>query len=193
MGNDPTNLTNVLLIAVAGGAILAFGFLASQRVIRSASYRVWIGAALIAVPGLILGWMVTQPELGVRSAYGEISQAILGDEPTTTRASTIERPHAAAPSPKQRTTSEPSSSPSSDPPVIVPTIQTAPPPSDTTTSPSPSPSASPSPSPSGTPSETPSPTPSETPSPTPSASPAPDELPPPPPEPPDDDVRHGLG
>jgi hypothetical protein len=194
--NDVANLTNVLLIAVAGGAILVFGFLASQRVIRTGNFRVWIGAALIAIPGLVLGWFVTQPSVGVQRAYGEISEAILGEEPPPSRPTRrVDRPQPVEREPVQGRNSQPSLSPSTEPEVVSPQGPPAPPPepSESSSPPEPTSTETPSPSPSPTTSETPSPTPSETPTPTPSPTEQP-ESPPPPPEPaPIDDVRHGVG
>lgn len=195
--NDVANLTNVLLIAVAGGAILAFGFLASQRVIRTGNFRVWIGAALVAVPGLVLGWFVTQPSVGVQQAYGEISEAILGEEPAPSRPTRrVDRPQAVERDPVQGRSSQPSSSPTPEPVAEVPQGPSAPPPAPTEppSTPAPSPTQPPSPTPSPSPSQTPSPSPTGSPSPSPSPSAQP-ESPPPPPEPAPlvGDVRHGSG
>jgi hypothetical protein len=196
MGNDLTNLTNVLLIAVAGGAILAFGYLASQRVIRSGSYRVWAGAALVAIPGLLLGWMVTQPSLRVQEAYGEISQAILGEEPSPSQPTrTIDPPKAGGRGQVRGTSSAPSLSPTPDQPVAGgPTGGPAPPPTNTSSPPEPTPTESPSPTPSTSPSPTPSPSPTVSPSPSPSPTPVEEAVGAPPPPPPDDtDVLTGNG
>ena len=192
-----TGLTNVLLTAGAAGAVLAFAYLAGQRMMRSDRVRLWVGAALVAIPGLLLGWAVTRPELGVTTAYGEFTEAILG---STTNPVVDARP---APRPVVRRThgsgvgAATAGRPSASPTAAVPAAQgeTDSPPPDISPSPSPSETPSETPSPTPTPSETPSstptPSPSETPSPTPTQPPSPDadeegdptrdEAPPPPP------------
>jgi hypothetical protein len=199
--DDLTGLTNVLLTAGAAGAVLAFAYLARQRMMRSDRTRLWVGAALVAVPGLLLGWAVTRPELGVTAAYGEFTEAILGTTPVVD-ARPAPRPPVARRTPAsgvEEATSDRSSDGPTSAPVVggdtespAPPGTTPPPPSAT---PSVTPTPTPSPSPSVTPTPTPSPSPSGTPSPTPTPSPSPgadddegsprDEIPPPPPPEPD--------
>ena len=177
--DDLTGLTNVLLTAGAAGAVLAFAYLARQRIRHSDKVRLWVGAALVAIPGLLLGWVVTRPQLGVTAAYGEFTEAILGTTPVID-ARPAPRPvvgrtpapdvgGAAAGRPSDASTTAPVTQAAQSPQPTDPTQTTSP-----SVTASVTPTTSPSPSPSDTPTPSTTPSPSGTPTPTPTPSPSPD-------------------
>jgi hypothetical protein len=171
-----SDLAYVVLTAAAAGAVLAFAYLAGQRVINSATLRVWAGAILVAIPGVFLGWLLTQAELGVRSAYGGFADAVFGPETPGVESEPVSRAELARPRPKKETRERVDLTPSPTPTDVAlddqeqpgsgpaPTHQ-PPPASPSPTSPTPTPTPTPSPTPS--PTQSPSPTPSPTPSPSP--------------------------
>jgi hypothetical protein len=193
MFGNLNDLTSVLLLAATGGAILAFGYLAGQRVTKTRNVKMWAGAALISIPGLLLGWMVTQPQLNVRATYGNLSEAILGEEEPVAETSTSKSPRPVSPprasdrsglrggssQPSAGTRVEPSDEP--QPAQPVPPVNPPPPTSEPTPSETPSPTPSPTQSPSPTPSPTQSPSPTPSPTVEPAVEPQPQPLPPPPP------------
>ena len=169
-----SDLAYVVLTAAATGAVLAFAYLAGQRVINSATLRVWTGAILVAIPGVFLGWLLTQPELGVRSAYGGFADAVFGPETPGVESDPVSTEELARPRPKKETRERADLTPSPTDVTLddqeqpgsgpAPTHQ-PPPASPSPTSPTPTPTQTPSPTP--TPTQSPSPTPSPTPSPSP--------------------------
>ncbi len=169
-----SDLAYVVMTAAAAGAALGFAYMAGQRVINSAKLRVWTGAILVAVPGVFLGWLLTQPELGVRSAYGGFADAVFGPETPGVESEPVSRAELARPRPKKETREQADLNPS--PTSVVPDDQEQsgsgpapthqpPPASPSPTSPTPTPTPTPSPTPS--PTQSPSPTPSTTPTPSP--------------------------
>jgi hypothetical protein len=163
-----TDLAYVVLTAAAAGAALAFAYLAGQRVMGSARFRVWAGAVLVAIPGVVLGWLLTQPELGVRSAYGGFTDAIFGTETPGAQSTPVSGSELARPRPMRDRPAEtvPFTKPSTTEPADPGHPGSGP-------APSPQPSVTPSPSPTQTPSPTPTPTPSPSSTPTQSPSPSP--------------------
>jgi outer membrane biosynthesis protein TonB len=172
------DLATTLLIAAGGGLALVCAYLVRKPAVRT--FRVWAGATLVAIPGLLLGVVLVHPELGVRAAYRGLTDAL--QEPLTLQAEipAFPRPASAAVQSPEATapTGVPSLAPSAGAPLSSSTA-TPPDPDETgtgsstppeTTSPPPSPSPSPTPKPSPTTDPTPTPTPSETPSPTPTDS-----------------------
>jgi outer membrane biosynthesis protein TonB len=184
-----TDLVNVLLTAAGAGLALACGYLVMKPATRT--MKRWLGASLVAVPGLLLGVALAHPQLGVRSAYGGLTQALLGSTSTLDEGFVVDPPAAgdrtsdeiggsagtqADPSLAPAAGVEFSGSPDADdppaetapgdpistPPTDTPTSE-PPPPTDTPTSEPPPPTDSPSPSP--TESETPPPPPPPEPSP----------------------------
>ena len=153
---------------------------------------------LVAVPGLLIGLVASDSDLGVRAAYRNLTEVLQDPLVIEAEIVVVPRPVAADADPPVVGGSEgtPSPAPSVDPadpesgetaedgvqPEPVPSP--APPPSPSETPP-PSPSETPPPSPS----ETPPPSPTDTPPPTPSESPPP---PPPPPPPPTPSAAPGL-
>ena len=71
-----TDLANVLLTAAGAGLALACGYLVMKPATRT--FRKWAGATLVALPGLLLGLLLAHPQLGVRSAYGGLTDRLLG-------------------------------------------------------------------------------------------------------------------
>ena len=71
-----TDLANVLLTAAGAGLALACAYLVMKPATRT--FRKWAGATLVALPGLLLGLLLAHPDLGVRSAYGGLTNALLG-------------------------------------------------------------------------------------------------------------------
>jgi len=173
-----TDLAYVVLTAAAAGAALAFAYLAGHRVIGSAKLRVWAGAVLVAIPGVFLGWLLTQPELGVRSAYGGFTDAIFGAETPGAQSTPVSRNELARPRPMRERPegADASTKPSDAVPLDPghPGTGPAPPPEPPVT-PTPSPTQTPSPTPTPTPSPSPPPTQSPSPSPSPTTSPSPSD------------------
>jgi hypothetical protein len=179
----------VLLLATGGGVALACAYLAQQRAPRTT--RAWVAAILVAIPGLLFGWALAQPQLGIRSAYKAAAdvfpQTIVGGAEVAT---------ISEPSGQEATSSgdagetvgsaglevdvvsrEPAEALGGRPQTAEASLAPSPSPSPTS-EPSPSPTSSPS----VTPSTDPSPAPSEIPAP-PSptvTTPPPTEAPPPP-------------
>ncbi|HJR98565.1 MAG TPA: hypothetical protein VJ979_11730 [Actinomycetota bacterium] len=173
-----TDLAYVVLTAAGAGAALAFAYLAGQRVMGSARFRVWAGAVLVAIPGVVLGWLLTQPELGVRSAYGGFTDAIFGTETPGAQSTPVSGSELARPRPIRRTRAGADPSPTPSNTVRVdpehPGTGPAPPPQPPVTE-TPSPTQTPTPSPTPSPSTSPSPTQSPSPTPSPTASPSPSD------------------
>jgi hypothetical protein len=72
---DLTHLADVLLAAAAAGATIAFAYLAGRRVPTVGRFKPLAVTVAIALPAVLLAWLVTQPELGIRSAYGNATLA----------------------------------------------------------------------------------------------------------------------
>lgn len=81
----PADLANVLFIAAGLGSVFACAYLVRRPGPRS--LRVWAGAALVAVPGLLLGVAMTQPQMGMRAAYRGLTRAL--SEPLTFEAQIV--------------------------------------------------------------------------------------------------------
>ena len=154
-----TDLVNVLLTAAGAGLALACGYLVMKPATRTT--KRWLGASLVAVPGLLLGVALAHPQLGVRSAYGGLTQALLGSTSTLDEGFVVDPPAAgdrtsdeiggsagtqADPTLAPQAGVEFSGSPDADEPPVetepgdpvtgIPTLTTtpAPPPTDTPTS-----------------------------------------------------------
>lgn len=87
-----TDLVNVLLTAAGAGLALACGYLVTKPATRT--MKRWLGASLVAVPGLLLGLLLAHPQLGVRSAYGGLTQALLGSTSTLDEGFVLDPPAA---------------------------------------------------------------------------------------------------
>ena len=195
-----TDLANVLLTAAGAGLALACAYLVMKPATRT--FRKWAGATLVALPGLLLGLLLAHPQLGVRSAYGGLSDALLGSSTSAEETVGLPQPEVGDRASSSIGGSSGSEggvelfptgdvfSPDVDDPAANGSDDTPPSTEPTGGTPSPPPSESPSPPPSESlsppPSEPPSPTPSEpppSPSPPPSESPSPPPSEPPPPPP----------
>jgi hypothetical protein len=77
----PADLANVLFIAVGLGSAFACAYLVRRPELAARSLRVWMGAALVAIPGLLLGVAMTQPQMGMRAAYRGLTRVL--SEPLT--------------------------------------------------------------------------------------------------------------
>ena len=87
-----TDLANVLLTAAGAGLALACGYLVMKPATRT--LKKWVGASLVALPGLLLGLMLAHPQLGVRSAYGGLTEALLGSSNPLEETFDVARPAA---------------------------------------------------------------------------------------------------
>ena len=87
-----TDLANVLLTAAGAGLALACGYLVMKPATRT--LKKWVGASLVALPGLLLGLMLAHPQLGVRSAYGGLTDALLGSSNPLEETFNVDRPAA---------------------------------------------------------------------------------------------------
>ena len=186
-----TDLANVLLTAAGAGLALACGYLVMKPATRT--LKTWVGASLVALPGLLLGLMLADPQLGVRTAYGGLTDALLGSRNPLEETFNVDRPAAG-----EDTSSEIGGSAGEAGPSVAPdggtVIPTSPdsgqePPVETVpgdaSSSTPVTTASPPPPPSETeppPSETEPPPPSETEPPPSETEPPPSETEPPPSE-----------
>ncbi len=180
---DIADLANALLIAAGLGLAFACAYLVRRPAPRT--LRVWVGATLVAVPGLLFGLVASDSDLGVRAAYRNLTDVL--QDPLIIEAEII------VPRPKVDTTGPPVDDEIQGTPSLAPAVEeTDPPSADGSADPDdPAPSPSPAPTtetetPPPSPSETPPPSPSETPPPSPSETPppSPSETPPPPaPEP----------
>jgi len=202
---DFADLANVLLTAAGAGLALACAYLVMKPAART--FRKWAGAALVAVPGLLLGLLLAQHQVGVRAAYGDLTQALLGSSASVDEDFGVPQPEAGGRTQSATggvsgvigvapdATAGPvyTGSPDSveEQPVTIPSgddPQTPAPTPPTTTSPPVTTETPTPPTPSETPSETettppPPPPPSETET-TPPPPPPPSETTPPPPPPP---------
>ncbi|MEX1263979.1 MAG: hypothetical protein WEE66_08615, partial [Actinomycetota bacterium] len=148
-----TDLANVLLTAAGAGLALACGYLVMKPATRT--IKKWVGASLVALPGLLLGLMLAHPQLGVRSAYGGLTDALLGSSSPLDEAFNVAPPVAGESTSSDiggsADTQDPSLAPnggtvitgspdSAEVPVEAPPSDTGtpPPPSDTGTPPPPS-------------------------------------------------------
>jgi hypothetical protein len=194
-----TDLANVLLTAAGAGLALACGYLVMKPATRT--LKKWVGASLVALPGLLLGLMLAHPQLGVRSAYGGLTDALLGSSNPLEETFNVGRPAAGEDTSSEIGGSAGAAGPSVAPDggtvittspdsVEDPSVETVPgdpssstPPVVTTTPPPPTDTETPPP----TDTETPPPTDTETPPPTDTETPPPTdtETPPPPPPPSD--------
>ena len=91
-----TDLANVLLTAAGAGLALACGYLVMKPATRT--FRKWAGATLVALPGLLLGLLLAHPQLGVRSAYGGLTDRLLGSSTSVEETAGLSHPEAGDPS-----------------------------------------------------------------------------------------------
>ena len=66
------DLAEVLLIAGGLGLSLACAYLVRKPAQRT--FRIWVGAAAVGIPGFLVGLALSNPELGVRAAYRELTE-----------------------------------------------------------------------------------------------------------------------
>lgn len=190
-GRGLADLANALFITAGLGLAFACAYLVRRPAPRTP--RVWLGAMLVAVPGLLIGLVASDSDLGVRAAYRNLTE-VLQDPLVIEAEIVVPRPKAAepdapvtggtagtpSPAPSVGTTESGSpAEPAED--QVEPEPVTSPAPTTDAEPPSPSPTEPP---PTPSPSETPPPSPSDTPPPTPSDIPPPSTPPPPPPPPP---------
>ncbi len=90
-----TDLANVLLTAAGAGLALACGYLVMKPATRT--FRKWAGATLVALPGLLLGVLLAHPNLGVRSAYGGLTDRLLGSSTSVEQTAGLSPPEAGDP------------------------------------------------------------------------------------------------
>ena len=192
-----TDLANVLLTAAGAGLALACGYLVMKPATRT--LKKWVGASLVALPGLLLGLMLAHPQLGIRSAYGGLTDALLGSRNPLEETFDVARPAAGedtsseiggsaddvgpslAPNGGTVITTSPDSGQESPVETVPGDPSSSTPPSDTETPPPPSDAETlPPPSDTETPPPPPPPSDTETPPPPPDT-----ETPPPPPPPPE--------
>jgi hypothetical protein len=164
---DLTHLADLLLAVAAAGATLVFAFLAGQRVPSVSRLKVIGSTVAIALPGVLLALMVSQPELGIRSAYGSFTDTVLSAGSPEPEVGPMSPPVAGGPSLQRISASAEvaSSSPSPEPsqagnlggpnPPVAPTTTAPPTTAAPTATATPTPTASPTqstapPSPSGT-------------------------------------------
>jgi len=186
-----TDSASLVLLATGTALALVSAYLVRQRAPRPP--RAWVGATVVAVLGLLVGWALARPELGLRSGYRAAAEVF--PQPIFAEAqSPPPGPEAQAPEPVVPGTDEqgvgathaPTAVVSPEPESRLPSDDEAgddPSPPALSSSPSVAPTPSPTPTPSTTPTPSPSPSasPSGTPSPTASASASPPAVAPPPP------------
>ena len=186
LGDGLPDLASVLFIAAGLGFAFACAYLVRRPGPRT--MRGWVGAALVAVPGLLIGLVASDSDLGVRAAYLNLTRVLRDPLVIEAEIAVIPQPKAidADPPTAGEIEGTPSQAPGvgavddgsadapddqADPeplPSPVPTPD-AEPPAPSPTGPPPDPTEIPPPSPT----DTPPPTPSETPPPTPSVIPEP--------------------
>jgi hypothetical protein len=174
---DVADLASALLIAIGLGFAFACAYVVRRP--RPLTPGVWIGAMLVAVPGLLVGLVASDSDLGVRAAYRHLTAVL--EDPLIIEAEIV------LPRPELGTTGSPMAVEIREAPTLAPSAEVPDPGTagddpaaadDPTASPAPTTGTeTPPPTPSETvpptPSETPPPTPSETPPPTPSETPPP--------------------
>ncbi|MGZ8580304.1 MAG: hypothetical protein ACXWW9_03395 [Actinomycetota bacterium] len=151
---DIADLANALLIAAGLGLAFACAYLVRRPAPRT--LRVWVGATLVAVPGLLFGLVASDSDLGVRAAYRNLTDVL--QDPLIIEAEII------VPRPKVDTTGPPVDDEIQGTPSLAPAAEAtdAVPAEPSADGEDPAPSPSPAPT---TETETPPPSPSETPPP----------------------------
>jgi hypothetical protein len=188
-GRGLADLANALFIAAGLGLAFACAYLVRRPAPRTP--RVWVGAMLVAVPGLLIGLVASDSDLGVRAAYRNLTEVL--QDPLVIEAEIV-----AVPRPKAADSDPPVAGGAEGTPTPAPSVgssdgesaetaedgvQPEPVPSPAPTTDAETPPPSPSETPPPSPSETPPPSPSDTPPPTPSETPPPPPPPPPTPSP----------
>lgn len=115
MDSELTDLATVLFIAAGLGLSFACAFLVRKPAPRT--LRVWVSAAAVVIPGLLVGLALSDSRLGVRAAYRGVAEPPL--EPPTFEAESPSQPRIAVTSSARdgELRSVPSLAPSIDDPV----------------------------------------------------------------------------
>lgn len=145
MDRELTDLATVLFIVAGLGLSCACAYLVRKPAPRT--LRVWVSAAAVVIPGLLVGLALSDSRLGVRAAYREFSEAPL--EPPTFEAEGLSRPRVAKTSsaPDDELRSVASLASSIDSPVPAVGGADEPPPTDPPVTDDPSPTDEPPPEP----------------------------------------------
>ena len=165
LDRDVAELASALFIAIGLGFAFACAYLVRRQGPRT--LRVWVGAALVAVPGLLVGVVASHSDLGARAAYRNLT-AVLKDPLIIEAEIVIPPPRVGTPDSKAQddASGTPGHSPSAGPTDGESdggSIDESPIPSPAPTVDPPTPPPSPSPTPPPSPSETPPPSPTEPP------------------------------